>query len=64
MYTKRDRLIDAATAWTKKKSYHNFKELWDCGFRTNNPLFKVWRIFRNTVNGRYHEIAEKGWRAW
>lgn len=64
MVTKRDKLIRAATMWTNKKSFANFMQLWQTGFRTENPFFKLWRIFRNTVNGRYAEIAEKKHRAW
>ena len=62
--TEREKLIHAAIAWTNKKSFANFMQLWHTGFRTENPFFKLWRIFRNTVNGRYAEIAEKGYRAW
>ena len=62
--TEREKFIHAATAWTNKKSFTNFMQLWHTGFRTKNPFFKLWRIFRNTVNGRYREIAEKGYRAW
>lgn len=62
--TEREKFIHVATAWTNKKSFANFMQLWRTGFRTKNPFFKLWRIFRNTVNGRYAEIAKKGWRAW
>jgi hypothetical protein len=64
MVTERDEMIHAAAAWTQKKSIENFWLLWAHGFRTKNPFFKLWRIFRNTVNGRYAEIAEKQYRAW
>ena len=64
MLTERDEMIHAATAWTQKKSVENFRLLWAHGFRTKNPFFKLWRILRNTVNGRYAEIAEKQHRAW
>ena len=62
--TNREKLIDAATKWTEKKTFSNFQLLWNYGFRTTNPFFKLWRIFCNTVNGRYAEIAEKKYRAW
>jgi len=62
--TEREKFIHIATAWTEEKSFANFMQLWQTGFRTENPFFKLWRIFRNTVNGRYREIAEKGYRAW
>ena len=65
MFTERDKFIYAATCWTKEKSVENFWYLWAHGFRTTkNPFFKLWRIFRNTVNGRYREIAEKKHDAW
>lgn len=64
MSTERDRFIQSATAWTNKKSFANFMRLWRTGFRVKNPFFKAWRILRNTVNGRYAEIAEKKYEAW
>lgn len=64
MFSEKDKMIHAATAWTQKKSVENFLLLWRYGFRTENPFFKLWRIFRNTVNGRYAEIAEKKYLAW
>lgn len=64
MASERDKMICAASLWTKKKSIDNFWFLWAHGFNTKNPFFKLWRIFRNTVNGRYREIAEKQYRAW
>jgi len=62
--TEREKFIKNVTAWNHKKSFTNFMILWHTSFRTKNPFFKLWRIFRNTVNGRYAEIEEKGWRAW
>ena len=62
--TKKDRFINAAAMWTKEKNFDNFLRLWRYGFETKNPFFKIWRVFRNTVNGRYREIAEKGYDAW
>ena len=64
MFTERDKLIQSAIAWTNKKTFANFMQLWQTGFRTRNPFFKMWRIFCNTVNGRYAEIAEKKDKAW
>lgn len=64
MFTEKDMMIWAATAWTQKKSMKSFWSLWRYGFRTRNIFFKLWRIFRNTVNGRYREIAEKKHAAW
>ena len=62
--TEKEKLIHSAIAWTNKKSFANFMQLWQTGFRTKNPFFKLWRSFRNTVNGRYREIAKKGYDAW
>lgn len=58
-------LIMICNLWLEKKSFKNFKLLYHYGFRNNpNPVFRIWRIFRNTVNGRYREIAIKGYKAW
>ena len=62
--TEKEKFICSVVAWTNKKSFANFMQLWQTGFRTKNPFFKLWRIFRNTVNGRYREIAKKGYDAW
>jgi len=64
MSTEKDKFIQATIMWTNKKSFANFMQLWQTGFRVKNPFFKLWRIFRNTVNGRYAEIAEKKYLAW
>lgn len=64
MFTEREKFIEDVTAWNHKKSFANFMVLWRTGFRTNNPFFKAWRIFRNTANGRYAEIEEKQFLAW
>ena len=64
MIIERNKLIRAAVAWTEEKSFANFMQLWQIDFGTEDPFFKLWYIFRNTVNGRYHEIAEKQFRAW
>jgi hypothetical protein len=62
--TEREEFIKNVTAWNHKKSFTNFMILWHTEFRNKNPFFKVWRIFRNTVNGRYAEIEEKQYLAW
>lgn len=47
--------------WNEEKCWETFIHLYRFGFRNNpNPLFRLWRITRNTLNGRYKEIEEKG----
>lgn len=51
----------AVQEWNEEKCWETFKGIYTFGFRNNpNPLFRVWRIARNTLNGRYKEIEEKG----
>lgn len=62
MVTRRHRFYLDVTQWNKQKTFDNFKLLWQDEFNTSNPFYKLWRIFRNTVNGRYLEIEEEGKR--
>lgn len=46
--------------WNKKKCLGTFINLYHFGFRNDpNPFFRVWRIIRNTFNGRYEEIEKE-----
>ena len=58
-------LIQICWVWLEKKNFHTFKLLYLYGFQSEaKPLFRIWRILRNTLNGRYREIAIKGYEAW
>lgn len=43
--------------WNKEKSFKNFIMVYKYGFTFNSvfrrPLFRVWRIIRNTLTHRY-----------
>lgn len=50
----------ALVAWNEKKSLKNFIQLYKDGFDTNAFFgFKIWRIIRNTITGRYKNIEQK-----
>jgi len=50
--------------WNKKKNLKNFYNLYKNGFRFkriwSRPVFRVYRIIRNTVTKRYLKIYEDG----
>ena len=41
--------------WNKKKTVHNFVNMYKLWFNYGAPIYRVWRIFYNTVTGRYKE---------
>ena len=48
--------------WTDKKSFENFKKVYCDGFYNKGkgtlPLWRIWRIFKDTINGTYKGIAD------
>lgn len=48
----------AVCEWNKKKSLHSLKLIWREGFSPCFIGFKIWRIIRNTINGRYKQIEQ------
>lgn len=57
--------IEVVTNWNHKKTFHNFIQLYKKGFENNHsimyycPIWKVWRIFKNTyLNNKYKEIEK------
>lgn len=54
----------AINNWMHHPSIATFKKLYDNGFRYHypfNPIYRTWRIFRNTICGRYTQILEQGY---
>jgi hypothetical protein len=48
----------AIKEWCEKKNFTNFKRLYHDAFARNAFWgFKIWRIIRNTVTGRYRKIV-------
>lgn len=56
--------IEAITNWNHKKTFYNFICLYKKGFEKHSimyycPIWKIWRIFKNTyLNNRYKEIEK------
>lgn len=52
---------DAIVCWVEKPSVKNFFKLYRDGFTIRfiwwRPLWRIWRIIRNTVTGKYKQIA-------
>lgn len=48
--------------WVEHKSFKNFLKLYKDGFLFNHlwtrPIWRIWRIIRNTVTKRYDEIVK------
>ena len=59
--TENKRGYDAIVNWVENPSIKNFFKLYKDGFTIRfiwwRPLWRIWRIIRNTVTGRYKEIA-------
>ena len=50
----------AIKEWCVKKNFSNFKRLYHDAFGCNAFFgFRIWRIIRNTVSGRYRGIVYK-----
>ncbi len=50
--------------WMRCPSVATFKKLYRDGFRYRypfNPIYRTWRIFCNTIFGRYAQILEQGY---
>lgn len=53
---KRD-FYEVVVAWNRRKDWHNFCQLYKVGFAKSAWFgFRLWRILRNTVSGRYRDI--------
>lgn len=50
---------DAIVAWNHHKSWNTLWQLYKKGFTGSWFGFRLWRIVRNTVNGRYKDIEKK-----
>ena len=51
---------EAICAWNERKTFRNFCRLYDVGFDTGAFFgFRIWRIIRNTLIGRYRDIETK-----
>lgn len=50
---------DAIVAWNHHKNWRTFYQLYKKGFTGSWFGFRMWRIVRNTANGRYKDIEEK-----
>ena len=50
----------AVVKWNRKKNLSTFKRLYRDGFDTTAFFgFRIWRIIRNTIIGRYKDIELK-----
>lgn len=56
---------EALRSWNRKKSFRNFAGIYRAGFLPTRawpwqgPLWRVCRIIRNTVSGRYKEMEKE-----
>ena len=54
------KFYEAVIAWNKKKNFSTFIQLYKNGFYSNAFFgFRVWRIIRNTLIGRYKDLEIK-----
>lgn len=51
---------EVVVAWNKKKKFSTFIQLYKNGFASKAFFgFRVWRIIRNTLIGRYKDLEIK-----
>lgn len=54
--------LNAITNWVNSPSINTFKQVYQYGFYYDPwPLYKIVHIIRNTVTGKYKEIAKRGY---
>lgn len=54
------KFYNALVAWNKKKNLTSFIQLYKDGFDANAFFgFKIYRIIRNTIIGKYKDIEQK-----
>ena len=60
-YEENKKAYNAIVCWVENPSIKNFFKLYKDGFFIRfiwwRPLWRIWRIIRNTITGRYKEIA-------
>jgi hypothetical protein len=66
MSTDQIRCYHAINNWIHYPSITTFKKLYYDGFRHPyrhpfNSIYRIWRIFRNTICGRYTQILKQGY---
>lgn len=50
----------AVVKWNRKKNFSTFRQIYRDGFDSTAFFgFRVWRIIRNTIIGRYKDIEYK-----
>lgn len=54
------KFYEAVIAWNKKKNFSTFIQIYKDGFNSNAFFgFRIWRIIRNTLTGRYKDLETK-----
>lgn len=54
------KFYEAIIAWNKKKKFSTFIQIYKNGFELNAFFgFRIWRIIRNTLKGRYKKIENQ-----
>lgn len=54
------KFYEAVIAWNKRKKFSTFIQMYRDGFNSNAFFgYRVWRIIRNTLKGRYKDLEIK-----
>lgn len=58
------KLRNAYLLWRRKKSIKNFKLMLRDGFTGGVLLWRIWRVIKNTLSGKYENLYEKYWKEY
>ena len=61
---RQEKLARAYFEWRKKKSFTNFKGMLKDGFRGGFIIWRIWRVIKNTVSGKYEMLYQKYWKEY
>ena len=58
---KQEKLARAYFKWRKKKSIVNFKRMINDGFTGGLIVWRIFRVVKNTLSGKYERLYQEYW---
>jgi hypothetical protein len=59
-----EKLALAYFEWRKKKNLKNFKRMLSNGFHGGRMYWKIWRVIKNTLSGKYERLYQQYWKEY